>query len=141
MSTRLKSSVEINIRFNEVDSLGIVWHGHYLKYFEDARENFGKEFGLGYLDIFREGFVTPLVKVECDYKNSLVYGDVIEVDIEYHDSQAAKIQFGYAIHHADTGVLIATGSSLQVFLDVKDRILQLSCPDFFIEWKKRHGLI
>ena len=48
----LSSKIEIPIRFSEVDSLRVVWHGHYVKFFEDGRETFGKEFGLGYLDIF-----------------------------------------------------------------------------------------
>ena len=47
----LSEKVAINIRFSEVDSLLIVWHGHYLKYFEDAREAFGRKYGLGYLGI------------------------------------------------------------------------------------------
>ena len=41
----LKNTVEIPIRFSEVDSLHVVWHGHYVKYFEDGREAFGKDFG------------------------------------------------------------------------------------------------
>ena len=31
---------EIIVRFSEVDSMRIVWHGNYLKYFEDGRESF-----------------------------------------------------------------------------------------------------
>ena len=39
----LKASRMLEIRFSEVDSMKIVWHGSYAKYFEDAREAFGKE--------------------------------------------------------------------------------------------------
>ena len=59
----------VTIRFNEVDSMGIVWHGSYVKYFEDGREAFGKEFGIGYLDIFGNGFYAPLVNLDFNYKN------------------------------------------------------------------------
>jgi len=48
---KLKASTEIEVRFSEVDSMNIVWHGAYSLYFEDAREAFGKKYGLGYLDI------------------------------------------------------------------------------------------
>ena len=40
---------EIRVRFSEVDSMGVVWHGNYLKYFEDGREAFGRKHGLGYV--------------------------------------------------------------------------------------------
>ena len=48
---KLKETTNIRVRFNETDPLGIVWHGNYLKYFEDGREAFGKEFGMEYLDM------------------------------------------------------------------------------------------
>ena len=46
---KLSEVIPINIRFHEVDSLRIVWHGHYLKYFEDGREAFGRKYGIGYM--------------------------------------------------------------------------------------------
>ena len=45
----LKAEKIVEIRFNEVDSMGIVWHGSYPLYFEDAREEFGKIYHLEYL--------------------------------------------------------------------------------------------
>ncbi len=49
MSRILSASKELEIRFSEVDSMNIVWHGSYPLYFEDAREAFGKKYGLGYM--------------------------------------------------------------------------------------------
>ena len=39
----------IKVRFSEIDSMQIVWHGEYVRYFEDGRESFGKHYGLGYM--------------------------------------------------------------------------------------------
>jgi len=63
----LFASKEIEVRFSEVDSMGIVWHGSYAKYFEDAREEFGKKYNLGYLKIFGEGYYAPLVNLDFSY--------------------------------------------------------------------------
>lgn len=38
----------IKVRFSEIDSMQIVWHGEYVRYFEDGRESFGKHYSLGY---------------------------------------------------------------------------------------------
>ena len=46
--TKFTTSIDLRIRFNEIDALGIVWHGHYIKYFEDAREAFCKEHNISY---------------------------------------------------------------------------------------------
>ena len=57
----LFATKEVEIRFSEVDSMGVVWHGHYAMYFEDAREEFGKKYDLGYLMMYDKGFFEPLV--------------------------------------------------------------------------------
>ena len=58
----LKTETEILVRFNEADPLGIVWHGHYIRYFEDGREDFGKSYGIGYLDFYNEWFCDSCCK-------------------------------------------------------------------------------
>ena len=46
---RLIARRDFSIRFSEVDSMNVVWHGSYPLYFEDAREEFGRKYGLGYM--------------------------------------------------------------------------------------------
>ncbi|MEZ2445134.1 acyl-CoA thioesterase [Chitinophaga sp. RCC_12] len=137
----LTECTNILIRFNEADPLGIVWHGHYVRYFEDGREAFGEKYGLRYLDIFEEGFTVPVVNVQCDYKRSLRYGDRVVVETRYVDDLAAKIKFEYILTNPATGEIVAKGSSVQVFLDKETSSLQLIAPPFFSEWKKKHGLV
>ena len=47
----LSESLIITVRFSETDPLGIVWHGNYIKYFEDGREAFGRKYRISYLDV------------------------------------------------------------------------------------------
>jgi acyl-CoA thioester hydrolase len=141
MKTELSNRTEVIVRFNEADPLGIVWHGHYICYFEDGREAFGNMHGLSYLDVYKQGFVIPVVSVHCDYKRSLRYGDRVIVETRYIPTEAAKMNFTYRLLNAATGEVVATGSSVQVFLDKEKSLLQLSNPPFFDEWKKKHDLI
>ena len=141
MKKELSSRNEVLVRFNEVDPLGIVWHGHYIKYFEDGREAFGKVYGLGYLDVYKKGYVTPIVSVNCDYKKSLRFGDSVIVETIYTPCEAAKINFTYRLYNSKTGELVAVGSSVQVFLDKAASVLQLNNPPFFELWKKQQSLI
>jgi len=136
----LKHTIEFEVRFSEVDPLGIVWHGHYIRYFEDGREAFGKKYGIAYLDFFREGFVIPVVNVQCDYKRSLRYGDRVSLETEFVATEAAKVVFRYRLLNASNQELAATGSTVQVFLDKEGTTLQLSNPPFFGKWKQQYGL-
>lgn len=140
MSPKLTTLTEIQVRFNEADPLGIVWHGHYIRYFEDGREAFGKMHGLSYLDVFKKGFVIPVVEVNCHYKKSLKYGDTILVETIFIPSESAKMKFNYRIFNKATNQIVATGNSIQVFLDKENQILQLNTPEFFNDWKKKYGL-
>ena len=141
MKKELINRTEILVRFNEADPLGIVWHGHYIRYFEDGRESFGKEHDMGYLHVYKLGYITPIVSVQCDYKKSLRFGDTLIVETIYVPCEAAKIKFNYRLYNAANNELVATGSSVQVFLDKKDSLLQLNNPPFFQNWKNRQGLL
>ncbi|MBC7887770.1 MAG: acyl-CoA thioesterase [Ferruginibacter sp.] len=141
MQKELSNRITVLVRFNEADPLGIVWHGHYVRYFEDGREAFGKDHGLGYLEVYRQGFVTPIVSIQCDYKKSLRFGDSVIVETLYVPCEAAKIKFNYRLFNAETGELVAVGSSVQVFLDKAGSVLQLNNPPFFEQWKQQQALI
>ena len=136
----LKGSIKVQVRFNEADPLGIVWHGHYIRYFEDGREAFGNMHGLGYLEVYKQGYVIPIVNVQCDFKRSLRYGDTVIIETNYIPCEAAKMKFNYRLFNATNNELVATGSSIQVFLDKESSILQLSNPPFFEKWKRSNGL-
>ncbi|MDR2848793.1 MAG: acyl-CoA thioesterase [Bacteroidales bacterium] len=136
----LKASKEITVRFNEVDSMNIVWHGSYSLYFEDARTAFGEQYGLGYLDIFSHGYYAPLVDLSFSYKHPLFFGNKARVDIIFQNTETAKLVFHYAIHLLDDERLVATGKSTQVFLD-KDYQLVWSNLPFYEAWKRKYHLI
>lgn len=133
----LKTTARLRVRFYECDPLQIVWHGNYLKYFEEGREDFGRKNGISYLDIKDYGFATPVVKSSCEHKLPLKYGDEFEVETTFINSNAAKIIFKYKIRREKE--LICTGKTMQVFTD-KNSDLVLYNPPFFLAWKKKMGL-
>ena len=133
----LKNEIEVNVRFNEADPLGVVWHGHYLRYFEDGREAFGRDYGLSYLDFYNNGLAVPVVSVNCDYKRPLRYGDSVIVETTFKPCPAAKLLFEYKMFDPRSRHTVAVGASTQVFVDVKSFGLQLTIPEFFEEWKSK----
>ena len=102
----LTDQTEVYVRFNEADPLGIVWHGHYLRYFEDGREAFGKRYGISYLDFYNKGIAVPVVSVQCDFKKALRYGDSVIVETTYmnpqHQAYDQSIPSGYEGVHSTT---------------------------------------
>ena len=136
---KISAITRICIRFNEVDSMSIVWHGNYAMYFEQAREAFGKKYGLGYLKIYDNGYYAPIVKLSFDYKKILKYGDDVEVKITYVPTASAKICYEYQVfvkNKSGKKILAAQGESMQVFTDLKHNLV-LENPAFYESWKKK----
>src|SRR5690606_5702733 len=109
----LKAEINLKIRFSETDAMGVVWHGNYLKFFEDAREYFGEKYKMSYLDVYKNGFLTPLVKTEVNHKRTLDYGDKVRVEISLEFTRAAKIIHHYKVFNATTNEICATGKTIQ----------------------------
>jgi len=123
------------VRFSEVDAMNIVWHGNYVKYLEDGREDFGIHFGISYMDIYNAGYKAPIVDMRIEYKYPVTVGQTITIETRYIDDYAAKLHFDYTIYDEE-GRVIVTAYTVQVFLD-EDDILVLHNPEFYLQWKKK----
>ena len=130
-------SYTFKIRFSEIDAMRVVWHGAYAKYFEDAREVFGKKYNLGYQFIEDNGYFAPVVDLSFHYRKPIRYGMNPVMTIIYKPTKAAKIIFDYEIREAKDGNLIAFGQSIQVFMDLNYNLVLLT-PPFYEQWKKKY---
>ncbi len=126
--------VELNIRFSEVDAMNVVWHGNYLKFFEDGREALGQKYNLQYLDFAAKGFFVPIVRSEIDHLATVEYGHKIKVTVRLYDSPAAKLIHEYEVYNLTTGKLAAKGKTIQVFVNL-NKELELNMPEFYRVWK------
>ena len=133
----LSCITQTTVRFSEVDSMQVVWHGEYVRYFEDGREAFGREYpGLGYLDFYANGYTAPIVDLQLQYVSPLTVNDIAVIETRFIESPAAKLCFEYIIHRKSDGTLVARGSSVQVFVNA-DGNMELNNPVFFEDWKKQ----
>ena len=132
----LRASKELEIRFSEIDMMNVVWHGAYALYFEDAREVFGAKYDLTYMGYVNHGYYAPIVEQTIQYKKPIRYGMRPRIDIIYRPTISAKVIFDYEIHDTVDESLIATGHSVQVFMDLQYQLVWDN-PPFYLEWKKR----
>ena len=131
----LRLQVKRQVRFEETDALGIVWHGRYASYFEDARSALGDNYGIGYLDLYRNGIVAPIKKLHADYHRPLTYPEDFTVEGILHWSDAARINYEFIIRDSK-GSIVTTGYSVQIMLDMENNLYMVS-PPFYQEFCKR----
>lgn len=132
----LSETTIIDVHFYDVDSLSIVWHGNYVKYLENGREAFGKKYGIGYMDIYGSGFVTPIVDLHVRYLNMVAFEESLIVETRYVPCKSAKLIFDYTIYKKSDMTVAAEATTIQLFM-TKDGVFELSSPDFYREWKRK----
>lgn len=133
----LRVSVERAVRFEETDQLGIVWHGRYASFFEDARTAFGEKYGLSYPELHRHGIIIPLKRIYFDFERALRFREEFTVEAALHWSDAARINFSYVIADAE-GQAVTTGYTIQVMTDTNFNLLFVPPPylaDFRERWR------
>jgi len=124
------------VRFQEVDLMGVVWHGRYAEFFEDGRSAVGRAYGLDYRDFFRERIKAPVVKFEIEYGRSLLPGDTFRIITSLHWSEAVRLNHSYLIQREADGLIMATGSTVQLLLDCQDNLL-LVWPEYFQQLREK----
>lgn len=131
----LSTTVKVNVRFSDVDSCRMVWHGNYVKYMEDAREAFGRAYGLSYVHIFESGYYAPVFDMHPRYEHCAKVDDVLTVKIIWRPELGAKLCFDYEIRRESDGALILTASTIQLFVTLEGEF-EPCTPEFFKKWKK-----
>jgi acyl-CoA thioester hydrolase len=127
------------VQFDEVDSLRIVWHGRYVSYFEQGRNEWGRKFGFSYQTMLANGFVMPIVKMHSDHFHPLQYDELMRIKTICHWAEAAKMNFSYEIY-GENRVLAAQGYTVQVYTDLAGKPLLLRpefAEDFFRKWDEQ----
>jgi acyl-CoA thioester hydrolase len=127
--------VERKVRFEETDPLGIVWHGRYASFFEDARTAAGEKYGFGYPDFIKNEVNAPIRILHTDFLIPLKYNETFIIEGRLHWTEAVRMNIDYLIWNA-AGRLATTGYTVQVLLDKEDNLL-LTPPLFFLEFREK----
>lgn len=134
----LRAECSRQVRFEEVDPLGIVWHGRYPSFFEDARMTLGEKYGIGYMVFYAQNVITPIKLLHVDYLMPLSFGECFTVEGIQHFSESARINTEYVIRNK-SGQVTTRGYTVQMMLDLNKNIL-MALPPFFeafcTRWKR-----
>ncbi len=132
----LSIQVKKLVQFSEVDSLGIVWHGRYPVYFEEAAAALGRACGLSYKDYLDANIGAPIVQFHIDYHQSLRLEDEFVVKASLIWCEGAKLNTEFMIVKKD-GIITTTGYSVQMFIDSSTNEFCLYPPELLERCKRR----
>jgi len=116
MTAPLQADVTLEVPFHDVGSMGIVWHGHYLKYFEIARTALMRRAGMDLAEMQASGCVWPVVTCDVKYVRPLRYGQKVRVVATLEDYDC-RLRISYAIFDLESGERLTRGSTTQFPID------------------------
>lgn len=111
------TETEILVPFHDVDSMEVVWHGHYAKYFEVARCEFLESFNYGYRAMKASGFAWPIIDMRTKYVKPIHFGQKIKVSCSLREWEY-RLKVEYLITDAITGEKLTKGYTCQAAIDM-----------------------
>lgn len=117
----------VTVPFFDVDSMNVVWHGHYVKYLELARCELLDAIGYGYEAMFASGYAWPVIDLQLRYMNPAVFGQRVTVRAELVEWEN-RLKIHYLITDAASGTRLTRASSVQVAVRMDNREMQLVSP-------------
>lgn len=127
-----KIEFEYQIPFHDVDSMNIVWHGRYVKYFELARCQLLDSFNYGYEAMRDSGYAWPVVDMRIKYVRPLRFNQCIVIHTELKEWEH-RLKVVYTVRDAESGEKLTSGFTIQVAVDMSNEEMLLESPDVVFE--------
>ena len=128
---RLSATVEIKVPFHDVDMMGIVWHGHYVRYFEIARCALLDKIDYNYEQMKASGYAWPVIDVRIRYPGSPVFGELIYVTAHLAEWEN-RLKVDYEIRNSENK-RITKGYTVQVAVDMALNEMCMASPDVLLK--------
>ena len=114
------------------DHAGVLWHGYYLNWLEEARIDALSKVGIKYIDLIKDGYEMPVVSIEIKYKSPILHGEEILIESEFVINESPRIKINSNFIRRNN--IITTSSSIDLVLINKENFsIVRKKPKFFLE--------
>ena len=119
------------VQYYETDRMGIVHHSNYVRWMEEARMDCLRQLGCSYERMEELGVISPVTSVECKYKMTTTFAEVIDIEVQVAEFKGIKLKLKYVMRRGED--VVFEGYSEHCFLDKTGKLISLKkeYPDFF----------
>ncbi|WP_333650055.1 acyl-CoA thioesterase [Candidatus Binatus sp.] len=132
----ISANVVIKVQFYDLDPMGVVWHGNYARFLEQARSALFEKLSFGYREMSESGFAWPIVDMRIKYVRPIDFSRTITVTatlVEYEN----RLKVNYIITDADGGAILTRAHTIQVTVDRASNELCFETPAALVEKVRR----
>ena len=132
MSRRNHWIIRKEVMPQHTDHAGVLWHGYYLNWLEEARIDALSKVGIKYIDLIKDGYEMPVVSIEIKYKSPILHGEEILIESEFVINESPRIKINS--NFIGRNNIITTSSSIDLVLINKENFsIVRKRPKFLLE--------
>lgn len=132
-----KVRTPIEVRYQETDQMGVVYHANYLIWFEIGRTKFVKRIGLDYAKMEEQGVLAPVINAQLSYKKPIHYGEEAYVETWLEKYDGIRTVYAYQILNGENNIAVS-GTTEHVIVK-KGSFRPLSLRKSFPDWHKAYS--
>jgi len=128
----ISATVELAVPFHDVDLAGVVWHGHYMKYLENARWAVMERIGFDLQAMIDSGYLWPIITSQVKYVRAARYGDRLRVQASLVEWET-RLAINYLILDCRDEGRIGRAQTVQVAVEKKSGVMQFASPPCLVD--------
>lgn len=101
--------------------MGVVYHANYLSWFEGARNELIRSWGIPYHEFTDRGIGVMVIGAELKWLYPARFDDLLEVRTHLREASAVRCTFQYEVFRQGDGRLLCTGLTRHVFANAEGR--------------------
>ena len=133
----LTTTIELEIPFFDVDAMEVVWHGHYVKYFELARCALLEKLNYNYDEMKQSGYTWPVVDLRIKYVKPVRFKQTIIVEATLVEFEH-RLKIQYLIVDQATGDKLTKAYSVQIAVDLANGETCFVAPKVLVDKINSH---
>ena len=127
---RIQVETEIEVAFHDVDLARVTWHGHYLKYLENARWALMDRIGYPLETMLAANEGWPIVDLQLRFIRAIHYRDRLRIRASLIEWQS-RVVINYLLTDCASGERVARAQTTQVAVDMQSGALLFDLPAAF----------
>lgn len=119
----MEAKVQIKVRYSETDQMGVVYHGNYFPWFDEARFAIMKKLGIDPKELEAQGIFMPIVDVQCKYKTPAVFDDLITVEAKADPAYPNQLVVNFKVIRERDGRVLSEARTRSVIVNREGMII------------------
>ena len=132
----ITAECEIVAQFYDIDPMQVVWHGNYVRYFEQVRGLLLDKIDYNYPAMEQSGYLWPIVDMRIKFVRPVRYQQRISVQatlLEYEN----RLKIAYQCRDIESGEVLTKAHTVQVAVTAATQELNLESPAVLLDKVRR----